>query len=185
MIELRDLTDEDSERLFHWRQEPEVDRWMSDLPLQAYDEHQRWFEHFRADPDQTGRIICESGRPAGFLSLTGLVSRHRRGGWGWYIGEAAARGRGAGRAAQALGLDLAFGVLGLEKVFAEVLAENGAALKAQAAAGFRREGYLRDHVIKDGRRRDVVLLAMLAPEWAERRDGVRKSLVTSGLIAAA
>ena len=69
-------------------------------------------------------------------------------------------------------------------MFAEVLAENGAALKAQAAAGFRREGYLRDHVIKDGRRRDVVLLAMLASEWAALRGGVRKSLTTSGLIAA-
>jgi hypothetical protein len=39
-------------------------------------------------------------------------------------------------------------------------------------------------VIKDGRRRDVVLLAMLASEWAQRRQAVRKSLITSGLIAA-
>lgn len=184
MIELRELTDEDCERLFRWRQEREVDRWMSDLPPQSLADHRGWFNDFRADPDQAGRIICENGRPAGFLSLTGLRSRHKRGGWGWYIGEAAARGRGAGRAAQALGLDLAFGELALEKVFAEVLAENGAALKAQAAAGFRREGYLRDHVLKDGRRRDVVLLAMLASEWAELRGGVRKSLTTSGLIAA-
>ena len=184
MIELRDLTDEDCERLFLWRQEPEVDRWMDELPPRSIEEHRRWFEGFLTDGDLAGQIICENGQPAGFLSLNGLKSRHRRGGWGWYIGEAAARGRGAGRAAQALGLDLAFGKLGLEKVFAEVLAENGAALKAQAAAGFRREGYLRDHVIKDGRRRDVVLLAMLASEWAERRGVVRKSLVTSGLIAA-
>ncbi len=184
MIELRPLGDEDCERLFRWCQEPEVDRWMSDLPPQTLEDHRGWFDNFRADPDQAGRIILENGRPAGFLSLSGVGSRHRRGGWGWYIGEAAARGRGAGRAAQALGLDLAFSELALEKVFAEVLAENGAALKAQAAAGFRREGYLRDHVIKDGRRRDVVLLAMLASEWAERRETVRKSLTTSGLIAA-
>ena len=126
MIDLRGLRDDDSERLFRWRQEPEVDRWMSDLPLQAYVDHVRWFDDFRADTDRVGRIITENGEPAGFLTLTGLLSRHRRASWGWYIGEAAARGRGAGRAAQALGLDLAFDELGLEKVCAEVLADNDA-----------------------------------------------------------
>jgi UDP-4-amino-4,6-dideoxy-N-acetyl-beta-L-altrosamine N-acetyltransferase len=185
MIDLRDLIDDDCERLFRWRQEREVDRWMSDLPLQAYADHVRWFEDFRQDPDRAGRIITENDQPAGFLTLTGLLGRHRRAAWGWYIGEAAARGRGAGRAAQALGLDLAFNFLGLEKVWAEVLADNGAALKAQAAAGFRREGYLREHVIKDGRRQDVVLLAILAAEWRDRRLAVRRSLEASSLIATA
>jgi UDP-4-amino-4,6-dideoxy-N-acetyl-beta-L-altrosamine N-acetyltransferase len=184
MIALRNLQDDDGERLFRWRQEREVDRWMSDLPLYAYVDHVRWFDDFRVDPDCAGRIITENDRPAGFLSLTGLTGRHRRAAWGWYIGEAAARGRGAGRAAQALGLDLAFNELGLEKVWAEVLADNSAALKAQAAAGFRREGYLREHVIKDGRRQDVVLLAILASEWRDRRAAVRRSLEASSLIAA-
>ena len=35
MIDLRDLMDDDSERLFDWRKEREVDRWMSDLPLEC------------------------------------------------------------------------------------------------------------------------------------------------------
>jgi UDP-4-amino-4,6-dideoxy-N-acetyl-beta-L-altrosamine N-acetyltransferase len=183
MIDLRDLKDDDSKLLFDWRKEREVDRWMSDLPLQAYDDHVRWFDDFRADPDRVGRIITDSGQPAGFLTLTGLSGRHRRAAWGWYIGEAASRGRGAGRAAQALGLDLAFNELGLEKVWAEVLADNAAALRAQAAAGFRREGYLREHVIKDGRRQDVVLLAILASEWNSLRNAVRRSLEASSLIA--
>ena len=113
-----------------------------------------------------------------------MQSRHRRADWGWYIGETSARGRGAGRAAQALGLDVAFDGLGLEKVCAEVLADNDVALKAQAAAGFRREGYRRRHVIKDGCFRDVVLLAILADEWRERRDLVRRGLASANLIAA-
>jgi UDP-4-amino-4,6-dideoxy-N-acetyl-beta-L-altrosamine N-acetyltransferase len=184
MIDLRPLKDEDSERLFRWRREPEVDRWMSDLPAASADEHGRWFDDFCADPDRRGWIITADDQPAGFLTLTGVISRHRRAAWGWYIGEADARGRGAGRAAQALGLDLAFDELGLEKVSAEVLADNDVALKAQAAAGFRREGYLREHVIKDGRRRDVVLLGILADEWRARREPLRRSLSVAHLIAA-
>ena len=98
-------------------------------------------------------------------------------------GDAAARGRGAGRAAQALGLDKAFGEHGLQKVWSEVLADNETALKAQAAAGFLREGYLRRHAYKHGEYRDVVLLAILADEWAARRPAVMKNLKSSGLIA--
>ena len=184
MIDLRELRDEDAERLFDWRRQPEVDRWMSDLAATTPTEHQLWFEDFRTDPDRKGWIITADAEPAGFLTLTGVASRHRRASWGWYIGEAAARGRGAGRAAQALGLDLAFDSLGLEKVSAEVLADNDVALKAQATAGFRREGYLREHILKDGRRRDVVLLGILAEEWRARRDGLRRSLSMANLIAA-
>jgi UDP-4-amino-4,6-dideoxy-N-acetyl-beta-L-altrosamine N-acetyltransferase len=184
MIELRDLKEDDLDRLFGWRREPEVDRWMSDVAFETADEHARWFADFRADPDRRGWIITLEGAPAGFLSLTGVAGRHRRASWGWYIGEAAARGRGVGRAAQALGLDLAFDELDLEKVCAEVLADNDVALKAQAAAGFKREGYLRQHVMKDGQRRDVVLLGILADEWRARRGTVLKSLAVAHLIAA-
>ena len=184
MIDLRALQDDDRERLYHWRREPEVDRWMSDLPAHTFEEHSLWFDGFMADPDRRGWIIGHNGAPAGFLSLTGVQSRHRRADWGWYIGEADARGRGAGRAAQALGLDVAFDGLGLEKVSAEVLADNDVALKAQAAAGFRREGYRRRHVLKDGAFRDVVQLAILAEEWRERRELVRRGLASAHLIAA-
>ena len=65
-----------------------------------------------------------------------------------------------------------------------MLADNDAALRAQAAAGFRREGYLRSHALKDGVFRDVVLLAILAEEWRACRAAVRKALALSHLIAA-
>lgn len=184
MIDLRDVTHEDCDRLFAWRTSREVSRWMCDAFLQNADSHRRWFESFLHNPDKRGWVINHNGRPAGFLALTGIASPHKRAEWGWYIGEADARGRGVGRAAQALGLDKAFDELGLEKVWAEVMAGNDAALKAQTSAGFRREGYLRKHVFKEGQFSDVVLLAILAEEWRARRQTVRRDLAGSHLIAA-
>ena len=182
MIELRDMTRDDGRRLFLWRREPEVDRWNYQSPPSDYGMHQAWLDDFMADPDRAGWIIEENGRPCGFLMLKGVADSQQRAQWGWYIGEAAARGRGAGRAAQALGLDRAFFDFGLQKVWSEVLADNEAALKAQAAAGFRREGYLRRHAFKDGQFRDVVLLAILVEEWRARRETVLGQLQASGLI---
>lgn len=156
---------------------------MYQSPPPDTDTHRRWFEGFLSDPDRRGWIISQGGRPCGFLMLKGLTSLQQRAEWGWYIGEADARGRGAGRAAQALGLDIAFKTVGLQRVWAEVMADNDAALKAQAAAGFRREGYLRRHAYNDGGFRDVVILGILAEEWAERRSRVIADLAKSGLIA--
>jgi UDP-4-amino-4,6-dideoxy-N-acetyl-beta-L-altrosamine N-acetyltransferase len=183
MIGLRDLRAEDSERLFLWRRRPAVDRWMHGPAFQSFDWHERWFDALRDDRDRRGWIITLGERPAGLLTLGGLAGPDRRGEWGWYIGEDSARGRGVGRAAQVLGLERAFGDFALEKVGAEVLADNEAALKVQAWAGFQREGYLRAHLIKDGRRRDVVCLGLLAQDWAQWRGGLIAELVGRGLLA--
>lgn len=185
MIELRDLAEEDCERLFLWRRRPEVARWMCGEPFGVLSEHRQWFERFRRDDDSRGYIILQRGRPVGFLTLKGLSGSDRRAEWGWYLGEDEARGRGVGRAAQALGLDQAFGPLALHKVCAEVLADNLTALKAQTAAGFRREGYLVAHAHKEGAWRDVALLGILAEEWRARRGEVLRSLVQARLISAA
>jgi UDP-4-amino-4,6-dideoxy-N-acetyl-beta-L-altrosamine N-acetyltransferase len=184
VIKLRDLQDDDSARLFAWRRDAEVDRWMRGLPPSDPEAHQAWFDAFRADGSRAGWIVTIDGAPCGWAALTNITAKNRRAEWGWYIGEPRARGRGAGRAAQALGLDRAFGDLGLEKVWSEVLAENEIALKAQAGAGFRREGYLRRHVWKDDRFHDAVLLGVLRDEWEAKRDAARRDLAQSGLLAA-
>lgn len=184
MIDLRDLVEADAEHLWRWRRDPEVNRWMCDTPPQTTEAWAGWVRDMTDDGDRRGWIVTRSGAPVGLLSLSGLTGPHRRAEWGWYIGDAEARGRGVGRAAQALGLDRAFDTLGLDKIWAEVLAENDAALKAQAAAGFQREGYLRRHVLRDGAPRDVVVLGILASEWAARRDHVRRQLAGAHLIAA-
>lgn len=183
MIQLRPLAPEDRDRLFTWRREPEVARWMCGDEADSPEGHRAWFDAFLADPGRRGWIIERGGAPVGFLSLAGLDGCSRTAERGWYIGEADARGRGAGRAAQVLGLELAFGELGLEKVWAEVLADNDTALKAQAAAGFRREGYLRRQIFKDGRYRDVVRLGILADEWRARREPLITDLRRARMIA--
>ena len=184
MIELRDLAPEDEELLYRWRGEPEVARWMSDADASGREAHRTWFSQLSRDQDLRGWMIQRGGRPAGLLTLTGLSGHHRRAAWNWFVGDREARGRGVGRAAQVLGLDRAFGELGLHKVWAEVMADNDAAMKIQTAAGFRREGYLRGHVLKDGEPRDVVMLGILREEWRILAPSARTQLATAGLIAA-
>jgi hypothetical protein len=133
-ISLRDVEAADVDRLFQWRNEPEVDRWMYSVPP-TIQQHRAWFAAFMEDDDRKGWIILRDGEACGSLTLEGLVGAQRRAKWGWYIGDAEARGRGAGRAAQALGLDRAFEDFGLQKVWSEVLADNETALRGPSLGG--------------------------------------------------
>jgi 8-oxo-dGTP pyrophosphatase MutT (NUDIX family) len=102
------------------------------------------------------------------------------------------RGRGVGVRAVRLVLSYAFEHLGLARVEAYVVPTNLAALRLAGRAGMRREGLIRSHELRDGRRHDCVLLARLAddPPPVSREGFVhvlnaalpRKRVITQGLV---
>lgn len=173
MVELKPVVADDRKSLFDWRCDPNIDRWMSDPAPPNRATFDLWFSSLLDSSDQVGWTIHFAEEPVGFLSLTGLSGQNRRAEWSWYVASQVARGRGVGRAAQALGLDFAFETYGMERASAEVLADNDAALRAQAAAGFRREGYLRRHLYKNEAFHDIVVLGILSNEWQLKRKNVR------------
>ena len=58
-----------------------------------------------------------------------------------------------------------FGDLGLARVELEVLDDNEAAQAIYQQAGFRVEGARRSAVIKEGARRDLIIMSVLAEEF--------------------
>ncbi len=48
--------------------------------------------------------------------------------------------------------------------------------------GFTREGYLREHVIKNGKREDVCFIAMLKKEWKMAKKNFEEKLHKKGLL---
>lgn len=162
-VSLRPVGPEDRDRILAWRNDPAVAGQMYSDHLIKAEDHAAWFARFLADEDRAGRIIELDGQPVGFLSLAGVRSPERRAEWAWYIGEASARGKGIGQAAQALALAEAFGPMGLKEVWSQILADNAAALKSQRAAGFVDKAVWPAHVTKHGQPRDVIVLAIKAP----------------------
>ena len=83
-----------------------------------------------------------------------------------YVGEAAARGTGVGRAAVALAAEQAFGPLRLHKLWLTVHSRNGAAIKTYLDVGFTIEGVLRDEFVLDGRRLAALRMGLLEGDLA-------------------
>jgi [ribosomal protein S5]-alanine N-acetyltransferase len=70
-------------------------------------------------------------------------------------------GRGIMTAVARTACALAFAEFGLVKIMAQVHAGNAASAKVLEKCGFRQEGYLRKHVLKDGNYLDVKLFGLL------------------------
>jgi len=112
--------------------------------------------------------LGEDGAAAAFAILAGLGDPHGN----VCVKRIAADrpGRGTGTALLARVLDEAFGPLGAWRVHLDCFAGNARAQKAYQKLGFSRDGVLREAYLgPDGRRRDLVMMAITRPEWRARR----------------
>ncbi len=93
---------------------------------------------------------------------------HQRAEIGYWLGEPY-RGRGFTRASVQAACEHVFNDRNVTRVYGLCFPENVASHAVLRGAGFRREGKLRAHVVKDGRAEDVVVFGRTLPR-AKRVD---------------
>ena len=100
----------------------------------------------------------------GSMGLREIDRVHQQAELGFYVGVPW-WGRGYAVAGVRVLLPFAFGVLGLNRVYAHHMVRNPASGRVLEKTGFRREGLLRQRIRKWGVYEDVVLLALLRTDW--------------------
>jgi UDP-4-amino-4,6-dideoxy-N-acetyl-beta-L-altrosamine N-acetyltransferase len=184
-VVLRRLAAEDAGRVLAWRNSPEVAAHMYTDHEIGPQEHSAWLKATLGADDRRYWIIELDGVGVGVAHVVRIDPGNRRCEWGFYLADPAVRGRGVGACVQYAVIEHVFATLGLNKLWCEALAENARALELYERFGFRREALLRDHVLKDGRFRDVVGLGLLAADWAELRAASADRLKAKGWDPAA
>ncbi|HRD45042.1 MAG TPA: UDP-4-amino-4,6-dideoxy-N-acetyl-beta-L-altrosamine N-acetyltransferase [Caulobacter sp.] len=179
-VTLRAVVEADRERLLAWRNSPEVAAFMYSDHRITPDEHDRWFDGIAGDPTRTYWIIEADGLPVGLANIVDINRQHGRCAWAYYLADPAVRGLGVGSFVEYWVLEHVFGVLGLQKLWCEVLETNEAVWRLHERYGFRREALFRRHVVKAGAPTDVVGLGILADEWRARRDEMADRLRAKG-----
>ncbi len=180
IVRMREVIEDDRERLLAWRNSPEVAAYMySDHPI-ARDEHDRWFDAIPGRRDRRYWIIEVNDEPVGLVNLADIDKTHRRCAWAYYLASPNVRGLGVGSYVEFWAIEHVFKDLGLNKLWCEVLLSNEAVWKLHELYGFQREALFRDHVIKSGRPVDVVGLGLLARDWADKRDDMAARLRAKG-----
>lgn len=146
---------------------PDVVAWTGYFKPQSDEEVERFYQQVVRAAD----IHCFAISPLGSRDFLGAVWLRGFGGpmggpeLAIFLGTAVHWGRGLGSDAAGAILDLAFGSLGEHRVWLYTAAANLRAQRAFEKVGFVREGVLRQHSVSRGERVDMVLMAVLKPEW--------------------
>ncbi len=116
----------------------------------------------------------------GLANLSDIDRANGRCAWAYYLADPGIRGLGVGSYVEFWVIQHVFGVLGLTKLWCEVLLSNEAVWRLHEAHGFKREALFREHVVKNGAPVDVVGLGLLARDWAEKREAMAAKLRAKG-----
>jgi len=182
MIQLRDVTFEDKDKILAWRNLPEVARYMYTDHFITAEEHEIWFERILRDPSCRYWIIVCDSVDVGVVNIYNLDEQNQRCYWAFYVADPSTRGKGVGSFVEYSVLRYVFDELELNKLCCEVLSFNEAVSNMHKRFGFQQEGFYREHIIKGREKLDVVALAMLRQEWELGKPKIEERLRGRGIL---
>lgn len=160
---------EDADKWAEWLNDPEVTIPLGDEAYTTYG-----LERAREDVSDTVQrgqhvftiVDLATEAPIGRCLLFAVEPVDRSAMLGIFIGEKAYWGRGYGQEATRLLLDYAFNLLNLNNVMLGAFSFNERALPCYRKVGFKEIGRRREARIVAGRKYDLVLMDLLAHEFA-------------------
>jgi RimJ/RimL family protein N-acetyltransferase len=110
--------------------------------------------------NRMGIVTLGDGSPVGVMAYLDYNPEQRRAELRKLIGEPAARGRGLAEEATRLWVRYGMESMGLEKIYVSTLQTHLSNIRLNEAIGFRIEGILRNEVLIDGERHDVLRMGI-------------------------
>lgn len=135
---LRSMVESDLELVLSWRNHPDIRKYMYTQDYISFEEHLRWFKDVSVDLCYHLLILEIDSVPRGFVNFrcdgAGAAT------WGFYLAPGSPRG--LGRLLGEATTGYAFKVLGLERIWGEVLFDNLASQNFHLHQGFMLENML-------------------------------------------
>ena len=167
-VTLCGLVAEDRSLLEGWLREPEIHRTFSKLLLQDLI---GGLPELTKDPQRKDFLIRdENDRGIGLVCLFRIEPDVRQAEMAKLLGSPDARGKGYAKEATQLLLCYAFDDLKLRRVYLRTAGFNLHNIKLNERLGFKFEGILRESQALEDKLVDVVLMSMLAREFAKRHE---------------
>lgn len=135
---LRLMTEADLPQALAWRNHPEIRRHMYSQAEITPAEHAAWFKTTSVNPARVLLIFELDRVPQGYANFT--LHEGKQAAWGFYLAPDVPKGTG-----RLLGdaiTDYAFDVLGLEKIWGEVLVDNVPSQRFHLRHGFELEAIM-------------------------------------------
>lgn len=170
MIELTRLTENDLELMMEWRMRPEIDAMMFNTVHLTLEGQKAWFAKIKDSDTQIRWVVRNNGTPIGSLYFTDIDRKNLRCESGWFVADKTGLQLTDIMALQQNSYDYAFDVLGLNRVYGYVMDTNKGLLRLLACCGFKYEGELAEHIIKDGVKHNVHVVGLTKGQWKETKE---------------
>ena len=174
-----EIDETDLEMIRSWRNSPEVGRYMYTDEEILEDQQKKWFKKINSEDSSRYWIIEYQGKKLGLVYIIDINFNHSKCFWGFYLGDTSVRGAGIGKKVEYKLLKYVFENLKLNKLCGEVLYFNNKVVKMHEKFGFKQEGYLRQHINKNGEFIDVVTIGLLNDEWKNLKGDLYKKIYES------
>ena len=178
-IELVPLAKEDIELVRNWRNSPEVSQYMYTEDHITKEQQEKWYQKIQQEENSKYWLIKYGDEKLGVANLADIDKRNSKCFWGFYLGNTDIRGKGIGAKVEFNVLKYVFEELKLNKLCGEVFSFNEKVIKMHEKFGFKQEGYLRHHVLKNGSFMDVVSIGLLRSEWQFLKGDLHKKVYRS------
>ncbi|MEK7135410.1 MAG: GNAT family protein [Patescibacteria group bacterium] len=166
-VNLRPVMKADLPLITRWINDPEVRYFLANVVPQSLEDEEAWLAGLSKKKDTHVVFVIEKadGQPIGVMGLHGIHHVDRTATTGSFIGEKEYWGKGLGTEAKFLLLDYAFDTLNLRKICSEALAFNERSIRYSLRCGYKEEGRLKDHIFRNGKFHDKVLLAVFREDF--------------------
>lgn len=161
---LRPITVDDAETTFAWRNSARAK--LLQRGAMTVDEQRLWIAA-KLKTTELNFIIEYKDMPVGMIALLDISHLHKSVQMGrLLIGEEEFVGKApVAFEADLMLCDYAFDVLGMHKIYGDVMEDNHGMLKTRFYLGYKQDGILRDHYVYDGEYKNTVAVSILEDEY--------------------
>lgn len=173
---MRTIEEKDLEQILVWRNSERIRSVMFTDYIISMQEHLAWFERIKQLKPPVHFVFEYKDRPIGYISYTDIDQRNSTCLSGTYLGEQTGIPDLAGIVLNYFTEEYAFEKLRMRKTWAYCLAYNKKIIKLGKIFGRQQEGVLKQHVLKNGKYEDVVIMALFYNDWKIKREALHQYL---------
>jgi UDP-4-amino-4,6-dideoxy-N-acetyl-beta-L-altrosamine N-acetyltransferase len=162
---LEPLQEQDLDMVRAWRNHESVRHYMYTDHVISEEEHRQWFAKISQDDTVRHFVFELAHEKVGYINIVQINKSFKRAYCGGYLNPFIKTHPATTLLMEFEMLEYAFNVLKLHKLCSEVLSNNPKVLNMHKKLGFKVEGCLKQHVIKDDQYLDVWLFGLFAEDW--------------------
>jgi len=172
LIPLVDLDREAQLQVLKIRNEEYIRQWMFTGNEINIDDHFAWIEQLKTAKSQIClTIINDSKQPVGAVNIKKIDKDNGNAELGFYKSQNIDE-KGLMTMSLSAVINYSFDILGLEKIYSEVFENNIKSINIFKRLCFMEEGFLRSHIVNNGKRIGIHLFGLLKNEWNMYRNKI-------------